>query len=96
VTLSDVIDALTEAERLQQNSTDRLDSLLNILAADMGHRDEVLTWLYIQRFIAKEDASPEMIRSLFVSALCRLLEHKRVQDSWNLSQEKRRSRKGRR
>jgi hypothetical protein len=82
VTLDDWLSALEEAEKLRDAGRDRLDALLNVLDADIGRRDDLLTWIFVQRFLMAQDNTPDYTRDLLVAALCRLVTHKRVQDSW--------------
>jgi hypothetical protein len=87
MSLDDWLSALEEAEKLRDAGRDRLDALLNVLDADLGRRDDLLSWIFVQRFMLAQDNELEYTRDLLVMALCRLIAHKRVQDSWGEGQE---------
>jgi hypothetical protein len=80
MTLDDWLSALEEAEKLRDAGGDRLDALLNVLEADIGRRDDLLSWIFVQRFMLAQDNALEYTRDLLVIALCRLITHKRADE----------------
>lgn len=93
MTADDALSALCEADQLRRRDATRFDALMGALQADLGRRDEMLTWLYVQRFLREQDASPESIRELLVAALCQLVKQMPASDQVQVNTV--RSRKGR-